>query len=157
MIRSPQFPVAQVVRRISELENATCSKNTRNSSKLIKTHSEGPVPQYILGPVDQYKEIHLANFCIKVSTGDNCIRGNGRVGIVLNVIVIEGDPYLVYNEFTCASSFFDYPMDSCQFGVFLLTDLSQDLKCVKMDDNVSKYVLLPFRNTFVGMPFRHLL
>lgn len=156
MIRSPQFPVAQVVRRISEFENVTCCRDTRDGLKLKTSHSEGPAPSHIY-PVTQYKEISLPEFCVKLSTGDNCIRRNGKIGIVRNIIVVEGDPCLVYNEFTQSSDFFDYPIKSSQIGVFLLDDLSQDLKCVKVDDSVSKYVLLPFKNKYVGMPLHHLL
>jgi len=156
MIRSPQFPVAQVVRRMSEFENADCSADTPNETKLRKPHSEGPLPLHITYPVLQYKEIHLSHLCVKVFTGDNCICYNGMVGIVQNIIVVDGDPYLVYNEFNNCSSFFDYPINSCQLGVFLLKDLSQELKCIRMDETVTKYVLLPFRNTFVGMPLLHL-
>ena len=104
----------------------------------------------------QYKEINLPQFCVKVFTGDNCICTNGTVGIVQNIFVVDGVTYLVYNEFTRCSNFFDYPINSCKLGVFLLADLSQELKCIRVDETVTKYVLLPFRNKFVGMPFLHL-
>lgn len=156
MIRSPQFPVAQVVRRMSELENAACNPDKPNETKLRKPHSEGPLPSDITCPVMQYKEASLPDFCVKVFTGDNCICYNRRVGIVRNIIVVDGALYLVYNEVTHSSNFFDYPINSCELGVFLLTDLSQELKCIKTDETVTKYVLLPFRNTFVGIPFIHL-
>lgn len=156
MSRSPQLPVAQVVRRMSELENAAYKVGTQNEAKLRKPHSEGPLPSDITSPVMQYKEASLPDFCVKVFTGDDCISYNGMVGVVRNIIVIDGDSYLVYNEFTHSSSFFDYPLNSCEIGVFLLTDLSQELKCIKMDETVTKYVLLPFRNAFVGMPLLHL-
>lgn len=128
----------------------------QNKTKLKKLHNEGPLPSCITCPVMQYKEASLPHFCVKISTGDNCIYHNGVVGIVRNIIEVDGVPHLVYNEFNHHSSFFDYPINSCQLGVFLLADLSQELKCVKMDETVKKYVLLPYRNTFVGMPFLHL-
>nr|XP_020471113.1 uncharacterized protein LOC109968894 [Monopterus albus] len=156
MIRSPQYPVAQVVRRISELENVVCRSDTQNETKLRKPHCDGPLPLHITWPVMQYKEVSLPHFCVKVFTGDNCICHDGVVGVVQNIIEFGGDPYLVYNEFTSCASFFDYPINSGQLGVFQLTDLSQELKCIKMNDAVTKYVLLPFRNKFVGMPFLHL-
>lgn len=44
-------------------------------------------------------------------TFNDCISYNGMVGVVRNIIVIDGDSYLVYNEFTHSSSFFDYPLN----------------------------------------------
>lgn len=156
MVRSPHFPVAQVIKRISKLEHMTSDGCSDMSYPKVKTfHKDGSIPPHVTCPVSEYKEIYLAKFCIKVVTGDNCIKSKDSIGLVRNIILINGD--VVYNDFTCVTDLFDNPVKSSQLGVFLLSDMSLNLKCVKVDEILLKYVLLPFKKTFVGIPLLHLV
>lgn len=79
------------------------------------------------------------------------------IGLVRNIILINGDPYVVNNEFTFVTNFLDYPVKSSQLGVFLLSGMSLNLKCVKVDESLLKYVLLSFKKKCVGMSLLHLV
>lgn len=111
LVRSPQFCVAQVVRRLSEHDIFNSRQNIDSSSdnhSLKKEHRESPVPPG-LGAIDsQFKEIFLHRFCIKMSTGDNCMKLGNNVVIVHNIVLVDGVSYFVYEEFVNQELFFDY-------------------------------------------------
>lgn len=89
MVRSPHFPVAQVIKRISKLEHMTSDGCSDMSYPKVKTfHKDGSIPPHVTCPVSEYKEIYLAKFCIKVVTGDNCIKSKDSIGLVRNIILI---------------------------------------------------------------------
>ena len=51
MVGSPHFPVAQVIRRISELENSTSDGCSDISHPGKKYHNDGPIPQHVTSAV----------------------------------------------------------------------------------------------------------
>ena len=53
MVGSPHFPVAQVIRRISELENSTSDGCSDISHPGKKYHNDGPIPQHVTSTVSE--------------------------------------------------------------------------------------------------------
>lgn len=158
MIRRPQFPVAQIVRRVAEMTHRTSLGTVELLSGWHprKQHHNGPVPLFTSEAVLEYKEIISSEFCLKITEGDNCFKCDETIGLVQNVVMVRNDCYLVYKEFRCVGAFYEYPIDSQIYGTYLLSNLSRDLKVLKFDANVKKYVLLPFKDQFVGIPLLHL-
>lgn len=105
---------------------------------------------------EEFKELHTDQFCVKITEGDNCVKIGNDIDLLQNIILLEGNMYLVYYQFHAVEPFYTYPISSSSLGVFLLSQLSESLKCVKVDEGLCECVLLPFKDKHVGMPLLHL-
>lgn len=155
LVRGPICPVAQIVRRISERANKRDCDIPTLEHVLRKEHTDGPLPQGARGVIQEFKEMQLQKFCIKVTEGDNGVKIENDIGLVKNIILNNGDVYIVYSQFLAVDPFYNYPLDSSRLGVCRLSQLSSHLKCAKVDKSLCKYVLLPFKDHIVGFPLLH--
>lgn len=157
MVRKPSSPLQQVIRRISELDSASLKdEETWNTHKKLKMlHSDGPVPQGFTGVVSQFKELSVDGFVINTSERDRCIKMKNKILLVQNIIVFEGEEYIVCKEYRHIAKFFDYPIDSTELGICFVSDLTPDLMSLKLDTNVQKCVRLPLEVGFVVIPLLH--
>lgn len=157
MVRKPSSPLQQVIRRISELDSASLKdEETWNTHKKLKMlHSDGPVPQGFTGVVSQFKELSVDGFVINTSERDRCIKMKNKILLVQNIIVFEGEEYIVCKEYRHIAKFFDYPIDSTELGICFVSDLTPNLMSLKLDTNVQKCVRLPLEVGFVVIPLLH--
>lgn len=155
LIRKPDNPLAQIILRLSEMDNQYNEKDDCLRRGLKKQHENGPVPPVFSGVVSQFKEVLLSGSVIRTSEGDNCVRIHNSIAIVVNIILCGGKIHLVYKEYRHRSSFFHYPMDLGDLGIFIVNDLSDELNTTVLGDSVEKYVRLPFRGKFVVIPLLH--
>lgn len=112
MVRRPQNPVAQLIRRISENERSNESLLNISSNRKIhhdKPHLTGPTPlEY--NKCQQYKQYRDDKVFIACSEGDNCFDVNNRVVIVKNVLLSpSGETFIVFQQFLKTNAFFNYP------------------------------------------------
>ena len=151
MVRKPQAPVAQVVRRIGEKE-APGSKQTFSGCKC--EHFDGPVPSAIVR-CHQYKQFH-GKWFISTSTPDNCIEANGKVAVVHNVLVSSsGKVMFVVEHFEKGESFFTYPLDSVNLGIKVVSRLSGTNDIIAVEDVSVKRLLLPYHGSLISLPLLH--
>lgn len=157
MVRKPSSPLQQVIRRLSELHSTRFNDEeaSKPNKQLKMPHSDGPVPSGFTGAVYQFKELAIDEIVINASERDRCIKMNNVIVLVQNIIVFEGEEYIVCKEFRHIGKFFDYPIDSTDLGIFFASDLSPDLMCLKLDTNVQKCVRLPLDVGFVIIPLLH--
>lgn len=80
---------------------------------------------------------------------------NGKILLVQNIIVFEGQEYIVCKEYRQIVSFFDYPIDSTNVGICFVSDLSSHLMCLRLDTKLQKCVRLPLEVGFVVVPLLH--
>ena len=107
LVRRPQLPVAQIVRRIQEGHCQTvhaCLKTSDPEVSYFKQpHMEGPLPVDQLHCY-QYKQYHGLHFFIAVTTGNNCCQIAGKVGVVKNILrpreedACSGNGFVVLEE-----------------------------------------------------------
>ena len=141
MVRKPSSPLQQMIRRISELDSTSSQEETLKTGKNLKMlHSDGPVPQGFLETVCQFKEVEIDDFVINSSEKDRCIKINSKILLVQNIIVFEGQEYIVCKEYRQIASFFDYPIDSTNLGICFVSDLSSHLMCLRLDTKLQKCV-----------------
>lgn len=157
MVRKPSSPLQQVIRRISELDSTSLNdEETRKAHKKIKMlHSDGPVPEGFTGAVSQFKELSIDEVVINTSERDRCIKMNNKILLVQNIIVFEGEEYIVCKEYRHIAKFFDYPIESTDLGICFVSDLSPKLMCLTLDTNMQKCVRLPLEVGFVVIPLLH--
>lgn len=158
MVRKPNFPLQQVVRRLSENSDLNFSKDTvPPTGKVRLEHRNGPLPQNALNGLLQFAEISLPDVFLSLKDGDNCVLVEKRVALVRNIICAnpEDEKEIVYEEFLNANNFFEYPLESKDLMIFSLSELSGETKVCKVSDIACKCVLIPFKNVFVSIPLVH--
>ena len=159
MVRTPHHPLAQVIRRISEMAPFTVNDEASHGKrKLQKEHNRGPVPPSIVGlPVLQFQELLIGGTKINVSSeGDRCVKIGGCIVLVDNILQCQDEIHIVFRENEVIKPFFLYPLNSCKFGIFLVGNISSTLKITQLFDHVEKYVRLPKQDKFVAVPLLHL-
>ncbi|KAK0152150.1 hypothetical protein N1851_006460 [Merluccius polli] len=148
MVHKAHSPLTQVIRRVSEVEmhNQQCSVELKCLKRQAKgEHGNGPLPEVFEGEVQQFRELVCmsSGVHVKIANGDNCIRINQHVALVENILVYKDQEYIVYREFEKSEKFYDYPLDSREVGVLVVSHLSADLKCARLGE-VFKYFRVPF-------------
>ena len=157
LIRKPNFPLPQVIRRLTEQSQIVkqCKKIIvkqckDHSTVTKKRHRHGPVPRNMTN-CSQFEEIHLKDLFLSTKAGDNAIIANNCTYVIKNIITCNYHRYLVCQKFTSRASFFNYPLNSELINIALVDGLERDLVCLKPSD-VSKAVLLPYKDKFVSIP-----
>ena len=153
MIRKPNYPLQQVIRRLHE-QRQVIKKSRQFQQSCKKPHVSGPLPPDF-PPCRQFEEIHTEKYIIGTKQGDNALYIDGNLFIVKNVVAIHQDVRLLCQKFNSTQSFFHYPVDSLRLKIALVKDLSPDLLDFGLADISSKVVLLPYRDGFVCLPLVH--
>ena len=156
LVRKPQYPLSQIIRRLSEKNMVKKNHVSNKNLTCKKKHIKGPDPTNFGTLKHQFEEMYLNGFCIKLSVGNNCVMVKGELGLVKNILLIDGSAYIVYQAFAKKSNFFTYPVDSKSFGIFLVSGLDNVVRFSAVDESVQKYVLLPSDDGFVAIPLLHL-
>ena len=151
MVRRPQNPIAQIIRRCLEkerlLENTivTCFKA---GSVHSREHFAGPIPSkldHIV--VRQYKHYKSGSIFISSAAGNNCFKIRGKMGLVRNVLCTSSnDTLIVYSEFVKLDTFYSFPCDSTRFNVYFANYVSEELQCVYVSEVERKFVIMPFKD-----------
>jgi len=158
LVRGPRNPLTQVIRRLSEIDEASsnCNLNAQASNDYKSEHTEGPVPQFFTGEAKQFKVLSMDGAVIKTTNRDSCIKIKNKFVLVENIIVDRGVEYFVGRDYRCKESFFEYPFDSTELDIFVVSNLSLTVKHFQRVESVQKYVRLPFHDKFVVIPLLHL-
>lgn len=149
-VRKPTFPLAQIIRRLSEAERISTIKLPCKGLKM--QHYVGPVTDG-LEVVAQYRELQTEQWLMKVSTGDNIFSLDGDICVVHNIIQSVDGIYVVYKAFTEMDIFYNYPMSS-DF-VFTVSQPTGPFKVAKASQLSRKCLLLPYKDGYVVMPLLH--
>ncbi|XP_048010162.1 uncharacterized protein si:dkey-242h9.3 isoform X1 [Megalobrama amblycephala] len=156
LVRGPLNPLTQVIRRLSEMENDSYSSDVKEATqKLENEHMDGPVPECFSQQVRQYRVLATDDVVVKVKERDCCIRIDKKLVLVQNIVEDKGIMYIVANEYKQVEHFFTYPIDSRELGIYVVSNLSTNIKCFMIRNKPQKYVRLPFQNRFVVVPLLH--
>ena len=157
MVRRPQNPLSQIVRRIREKDqrDEQQGQKTRESGTAHKqSHFSGPLPREYM-TYAQYHQYKGEDF-VSCSEGDNCFLVNGRFSLVRNILRSPaGDTNIVIERFEKADPFFEYPLNSMSLNISTVSKTSDRLIVVPLADLSCKCILLQFRQAFVAMPMLH--
>ncbi|XP_030580612.1 uncharacterized protein LOC115776952 isoform X1 [Archocentrus centrarchus] len=151
LIRKPEFPLAQIIRRLSEIR---IMEAPLSCTSFKKPHYVGP----IIGGLSvkaQYGEMTCDKWTVKVSTGDNVFVIGNDICCIHNIVECSDGVYVVYKEFSDKSLFFDYPFNSDYLNIYKISQTSDSFKCVKVSELVVKCTVLPHRDGFVAIPMFH--
>lgn len=117
IVRKPTFPLSQIIRRLSERTNINVV--SPSFPVLKKEHQRGPLTDELTGL--QYTIVKTLKFQLKLNVKDSCVRLNGSISIVKNIVQDDNDQelYIVYKSFKKIENFFTSPLDSSLLGIVL--------------------------------------
>ena len=84
-VRKLEFPLAQVIRRLSEVDQKPIVKDTGLVCPLKKQHFVSPIPSG-LSVKAQYQEMYSEQWAIKVSVGANVFIIGNNVCVIHNIV-----------------------------------------------------------------------
>ena len=81
--------MAQVIRKIYK-RDAVCIDNFVDKKIYFKKeHYDGSKSSLFGSNAKQYKEVYLPGYCLKVSSGNNCVKIDNDIGLVKNIITVD--------------------------------------------------------------------
>ena len=90
------------------------------------------------------------------SSKDSCvITTSGHVFIVYGIHFSDKEAFLVARKFKNKSSFFEIPAESCDIGVYRVSNLTSQEYVIPRKNVVSKMFLLPYKEEFVAQTLVH--
>lgn len=155
MVRRPQNPVEQIVRRVGERQ--TFNRHTKGTceEQFKQPHFSGPTPPGF-STCTQFKQCQYKGMIISCSLGNNCFEIDTRVSLVRNVLVSPAaDIFAVCEFFYAGTCFFDNPINSSSLGITVVSGLTGQLLVVPVAQLSKKLVLLPMTDVFVALPQLH--
>ena len=157
MVRKPQFPIQQIVYRLSEkqhVKSVTCSQVNGNSA-VKNEHSCGPLLT-AYHSYRQYRWLQTDKYTISLSQGNNCILAtDGSISLVRNIIDEDGTIMLMCQRFASTSDAFTYPLPSSRLGIYKVLDKMTELFALPLSSVAYKCALLPMKGSFVVIPLLH--
>ena len=161
MIRKPQYPIQQIVYRLTEKQKSKsviCDQANENLSVKYE-HSTGPVlAQY--RSYRQYRCLHAKNCNISLSQGNNCIlTTEGYPTVVQNILSPSADDIeqvlLMCQSFVTAEDAFSHPLPSSRLGIYKVSNKLTQLFVLPLCSVANKCTLLPVKDSFVVFPLLH--
>ncbi|KAL2098326.1 hypothetical protein ACEWY4_007533 [Coilia grayii] len=155
MIRKPNKPLEQIIRRLSE-KRFKSSESLSTESSLTMEHFSGPVPPHLTA-IKQFRRMCVQRVIIQVSASDSCVELAGRRIVVIQNIIVDnkGEVHIVFRSFLKLCNLFEYPLKSSEVGIYHLSALSPQLHHTLAAHIQKKYVLLPIKDGFAGLPMLH--
>ena len=156
-VRRPTAPIAQIMRRASELKVFGKIQGKSNVFHVTRKHSSGPVP----GDMGEVEQFHYLVGPVFVSTavGDNCVLLDGlHVAVVRNIVRKKNVTYIVVTRFEKQEPFYMYPFDSSMLGIFKVAGHSSVMECVAVQSLrvIQKCILAELNDKlFVAVPVLH--
>lgn len=157
MVRIPQNPVEQIVRRVGERQ--TFNRHTKGGptceEQFKPPHFSGPTPPGFCS-CTQFKQSQYKGMTISCSPGNNCFETDNRVSLIRNDLVSPTAEIVAVCEFFNAGScYYYYPINCSSLGITVVSGLTGQLFVVPVAQLSKKLVLLPMTDVYVALPQLH--
>ena len=142
--------------RAKEKTNSLEEKVIPRNGIAKKQHLNGPLLQQHKQFL-QYKELQLPSVFLSCNFGDNCILASDKIGLTRNILC-EGegcDKHLLVEWFRDNEDFFTRPIKSSDLRIFKVRNLAESFSLVKVNESISKCVLMPHKHKLVAVPLIH--
>lgn len=159
LVRKPQHPIQQIVRRLDEQLLFGASTHNLSHEPVAKfEHNNGPVlPTF--RHATQYKQLLTNKFTLSLSIGNNCIMtAGGFPALVKNIVKNASNISLICVKFRSVSDAFAYPLSSSKLSICKVETELPDLFPIDLKDVVHKCVCWPVMSDvggFVVIPLLH--
>lgn len=161
LVRKPNYPLQQVIRRLSEKRASVNPGQTILDHGVVKKrHNHGPhVREY--SAYQQFEALTLPGVHLSIHRGDNCVLSGEKVGLIRNILSPSDNSterILVIEWFRGnIGNFFTVPLHSSDLRIFTIAQLCEDINTIKISDITCKCVLLPYKDYYVVIPLSHTL
>lgn len=160
-IRKPDKPLEQVVLRYQErgqlIKIAKINSTNKDKHALVGHHVNGPLIFNTKSP--QYNTLILNNFKFKSKIEADsyfCTNKNEIVKLINIAHSLETHQViLIGKKFKCMQEFYNQPIKSSHFGIYIVKNLSDTLDCWEISDIKKKVMLFSFENKLIVVPFLH--
>ncbi|XP_046403542.1 uncharacterized protein LOC124169102 isoform X1 [Ischnura elegans] len=155
LIRSPNKPLEQVIRRYSELtyNETEGQKLNHNFPSYSSVHNEGPLLSNCC-VTKQYKEVKFQNFRLSTSKPNNvCGLSSGDILVVDNIVYClkSKEMVVIGRTYQDRDNFYSLPCESSKLGIYKVYNLSNSnffpVRNIKL-----KYVQLQLESVVVVIP-----
>ncbi|CAG9769997.1 unnamed protein product [Ceutorhynchus assimilis] len=159
LVRSSTKPLQQICRRIIELESVNTCTILNHEVKLEFEHYNGPCSSNQLSK--KFRKLSLKNNFFTIhsySKADSYCFTNAYVIQIENLIRENNDNNeikIIGRYFTSCDSYYDYPFDSSDLHIHLVSGLTNFTKTWHISEIIGKCMLLPYQDNFVSIPLFH--
>jgi hypothetical protein len=156
MLRTGKQPLAQLCRRLAELEghSENCSsKSVELSVEVADLTKAGPTSG-LMGTTLKKLNLFGVSFCTSSKADCFAFLKDGRVVRILNFLQTH-EMKLVCCSFLKSECFYTYPQNSESVGVLKLKNMSAEHILCSVHDIAKKCMVLPRKDYFVALPVLH--
>lgn len=154
ILRKPNLPLEQVVRRYLELGKISSEEPSSlpQLSQLVKSPEWGVSNVSFNG--DVYSKLNLKNMTLTNKTGNNCVfLKNGKI-IKIKGFLSNSEITIVGSQVEVIKPLIDYPSFSSIFSLYEVS-INESILICNITEILYKAVLLPFGKSFVCFPLLH--
>lgn len=160
MIRKPNFPLQQVIRRLSEQKCREHIPPKVVDISLKGEHNLGPLPG-AFAHYTQYKEVKCKDVFLSCELGNNCIKVGSRFGLIKNILSVNEkeftEPLIVYQGLGGICDFFTDRLPSSSLGIVEVSQHPIDTLHTVPLSQVCKNVMFPYKESrYVIIPLLHM-
>lgn len=155
LLRKPNQPLAQIIRRIHESNNIP-SKSDKIKDEILfsKEHNEGPLPSNDFER--EYKICTFNNFKLTTKIGNNCcLLQDKSVVLIDNFASRNNNYYVIGKKFENVTDFFNEPCHSSRLDIFSVNTISS-ISVWSINDIGKKLVIFPCNQSFIVFPLLHI-
>lgn len=161
LIRSPNKPLQQLCRRLSEIDNVfEVDTNNKLSFEFLFPHNDGPSLHFF--SYKQFKQLISKDYVFSSFMYCNadayCLSQDSSVIQIQNILADStNNPVIIGKEFKSITSLYSYPIESMEFNIYVLQSLSNSLKFWDFKCIVAKCFVYPLndKGCFVSYPLLH--
>lgn len=163
MLRKHEKPLEQVIKRYQEKTTNEIVNHISNqpiAAKLSYEHSNGPLIQNTCEP--QYLKLILHNkitISTRSSSDSYVLTNTGEVIQVKNIAHYNStkEVLIIGFEFLNKCPFYDKPIRSSKLNIFIVQNLSKNLKYWKITEIKNKIILFSVKERYIAFPILHSL
>ena len=135
LVRKPQQPIQQVLKRLDEQASFRFEKAAQTSGLVAKVeHTRGPLLPSIRG-ARQYKQLQFDKLRLSIRAGDNCIMmENGAPLLVKNIVKSSDNDAvtLLCTSFRVVTDAFMSPLPSSKLSIYKVKDECSSLQSISL-------------------------
>lgn len=164
LLKSNNNPLAQVYRRVSEIENARydigSTTDNQNSVSHYLSHNTGPLLLNHISNVTQFKKVQMKNFILTIhqySQSDSyCLINNKLIQIKNFVLEINGNTSIIGKEFKSYTSLYHYPLESSDLSISIVSNLNNFNDIYNLKDVECKCIVLELEGKCMCFPLLYI-
>ena len=147
MLRKPQNPLAQVIRRFSEKKTEKKSVDiNKGLGNPWNVHNNGPLLNDFKG-YTQFSDIYWNSLHLSVKKNGNCVQIGSHIGLITNIVKLGADVKVFFEPFESVSPFFEDPIPSSHLDIYVVDDLKVGFSIAASFSEIKfKFVRFPYRN-----------